>query len=66
MILREFWQRVKDIGVPLVHILDRLEQVQLSEIKVKNTVIPMLPSILAKDQELYLKALKISFSKKFL
>ena len=66
MILREFWQRVKDVGVPLVHILDRLEQVQLSEIKVKNTVIPMLPSILAKDQELYLKALKISFSKKIL
>jgi transposase len=63
MILREIWQRVQGLNVPLVHIIDRLDQIQLSNIKVKNMIIPMLPKTIANDQQDYLNALGIELPK---
>ena len=64
MILREIWQKVQELNVPLIHVIDRLEQIQLSNIQVKNITIPMLPTIIAKDQQDYLRALGIALPKK--
>lgn len=62
-ITRYLWKKTSQLGKPLEHILLSLDQIQTKEIKIDDQWMPVLPTHLREDQEIILKALKISLPK---
>ena len=63
MILHHIWILCQDIDIPLENIIEKLDQIQLQQIKIKDQWTTIIPSQLREDQTEILKALGLSLPK---
>lgn len=62
-ITQSLWKKVSHLDRPFDPILSSLDQIQTKEIKIQDQWVPVLPTKLREDQEVILKALKITLPK---